>query len=56
MVSLESKLTEDAKDRYFKEIGAKLSSPETGTKTNWSLINKLLNEAKIPRIPPSLRK
>ena len=47
-------LIQDAKDRYFKKIGAKLSSPETGIKTYWSLINKLLNKARIPIIPPLL--
>ena len=54
MISRGSKLIQDAKDRYFKKIGAKLSSPETGIKTYWSLINKLLNKAKISIIPPLL--
>lgn len=54
MTSRGSKLIEDAKDRYFKRIIAKLSSPETGIKTYWPLINKVLNKAKIPIISPLL--
>ena len=54
MISRGSKQIEDAKDRYFKKIGTKLSSPETGIKKYWSLINKLLNKDKIPIIPPLL--
>ena len=54
MISKGSKLIEDAKDRYFKKIGTTLSSPETGIKSYWSLINRFLNKAKIPIIPPLL--
>ena len=54
MISKGSKLIEDAKDRYFKKIGTTLSSPETGIKSYWSLINRILNKAKIPIIPPLL--
>ena len=54
MISQGSKLIEDAKDMFFKNIGVKLSKPETGIKTYWSLINNLLNKAKIPIIPPLL--
>ena len=54
MISQGSKLIEDAKDMYFKNVGVKLSKPETGIKTYWSLINNLLNKAKIPIIPPLL--
>ena len=42
MISKGSKLIEDAKDRYFKKIGTALSSPETGIKSYWSLINRIL--------------
>ena len=35
-------------------IGRTLSNPNTGRKTYWSLINKILNKAKIPKIPPLL--
>ena len=54
MISQGSKLIEDSKYLYFKNIGAKLSKPETGIKTYWSLISNLLNKAKIPIIPPLL--
>ena len=49
-----SKLVEDAKLKYFTDIGRKLSDPSTGTKKYWSLINKILNKSKIPEIPPLL--
>ena len=45
MMSQGSILIDDAKYLYFKNIGGKLSKPETGIKTYWSLINSLLNEA-----------
>ncbi len=47
-------MIEDAKDKYFTKIGRTLSNPETGKKLYWSLINKILNKAKIPIIPPLL--
>ena len=54
MVSQCSKLIEDAKNNYFAKIGGKLSDHTTGIKSYWSLINKVLNKAKIPLIPPLL--
>ena len=54
MISFGSKMIEDAKDKYFTKIGRTLSNPETGRKLYWSLINKILNKAKIPIIPPLL--
>ena len=54
MIARESKLVEDAKNKYFFNIGRKLSDPSTGTKMYWSLVNKILNKAKIPEIPPLL--
>ena len=54
MISQGTKLVEDAKDKYFKKIGTTLSNPETGMKTYWSMLNKILNKAKIPIIPPLL--
>ena len=45
---------EDAKNNYYVKIGEKLSSPITGIKSYWSLVNKVLNKAKIPLIPPLL--
>ena len=52
MIAHGSKLIEDAKDKYFTKIGRTLSNPETGKKLYWSMINKVLNKAKIPIIPP----
>ena len=54
MIARGSKLVEDAKYKYFFNIGRKLSDPSTGTKMYWSLVNKILNKAKIPEIPPLL--
>ena len=54
MISQGSKLIADAKDEYFTKIGRTLSNPETGRKLYRSLINKVLNKAKIPIIPPLL--
>ena len=39
---------------HFAKVGRKLSDPTTGTKMYWSLVNKILNKAKIPEIPPLL--
>ena len=47
-------MIEDAKQKYLMKIGQKLSDPNTGQKTYWSLINKILNKVKIPIIPPLL--
>ena len=54
MISQGSKLIEEAKDRYFMKIGRALSNRATGKKLYWTLINKTLNIAKIPIIPPLL--
>ena len=54
MISQGAKLIEDAKSRYFMKIGETLSDAKTGRKMYWSLINKILNKAKIPLIPPLL--
>ena len=55
MITRGSKLIEDAKQKYLISIGRTLSNPNTGRKTYWSIVNKLLNKTKIPIIPP-LRK
>ena len=52
MIAHGSKLIEDAKEKYLTKIGRTVSHPETGKKLYWSLINKILNKAKIPIIPP----
>ena len=54
MISQGSTLIEDAKQRYFTKIGRTLSNPTTGRKSYWALINKILNKAKVPVIPPLL--
>ena len=52
MIARGSKLIEDGKDKYFTKIGRTLSNLETGKKLNWSLINKILYNVKIPIISP----
>ena len=54
MVSEGSKLIEDAKRNYFLKAGSTLANPGTSRKTYWSLINTVLNKAKIPIIQPLL--
>ena len=54
MIAEGSRLIEEAKHAYFAKDGRKLSDPSTGTKMYWSLVNKILNKAKIPEIPPLL--
>ena len=51
IVSQGCKLIEDAKHNYFMKM---VKNADTGQKTYWSLINKVLNKAKIPVIPPLL--
>ena len=41
-----------AKEKYLRNIGEKLTNPNTSQKCYWSLIHKLLNKQKIPKIPP----
>ena len=38
----------------FTNVGRSLSDPSTGIKKYWCLINKILNKAKIPEMPPLL--
>ena len=54
MISKCSEMIEDAKRQYFLKAGKTLANPATGRKTYWSLINTVLNKAKIPIIPPLL--
>ena len=49
-----AKMVEDAKQNYLRKTGQTLANPGTSRKTYWSLINTLLNKAKIPVIPPLL--
>ena len=41
-----------AKQRYFNKISKKLCDPLTSTKCYWSLLKTILNEKKVPCIPP----
>ena len=54
MISEGGKLIEDAKRNYLFKAGKTFANPATSRKTYWSLINTVLNKAKIPIIPPLL--
>ena len=54
MTSDSAKMIEDTKQNCLRKIGQTLANPGTSRKTHWSLINTLLNKAKIPIIPPPL--
>ena len=54
MITEGSRLMEDAKRNYFLKAGNTLANPGTSNRTYWSLINTVLNKAKIPMIPPLL--
>ena len=54
MTSEATRLIEDAKCNYFCKAGKTLANPGTCSKTHWTLINTVLNKAKIPIIPPLL--
>ena len=54
MISEGARLIEEAKRNYYLKAGKTLADPRTSSKTYWSLINTLLNKAKIPLIPPLL--
>ena len=41
-----------AKQRYFNKISKKLCGPLTNTKYYWSLLKTILNEKKVPCMPP----
>ena len=45
-------LTESNKERYYLRISKKLMDPMTSAKTYWSILKSLLNDKKIPCIPP----
>ena len=47
-------MIEDAKRNYLRKTGQTLANPGTSNKTYWTLINTVLNKAKIPIIPPLL--
>ena len=48
------KLVADAKENFLKSEGAKLSSPDTDSKSYWKIIKSFLRTSKYPSIPPLL--
>ena len=52
MIQQATELVEASRKQYFKKIGKNLANPNNGSKTYYSLINKLLNKVKAPTIPP----
>ena len=49
-----TKLIIEAKQNYIAKISSKLDCPDTASKTYCSIINRILNNKKIPNIPPLL--
>ena len=47
-------MIEDAKQKYLLKVGNTLASQDTSAKKYWSLVNTVINKAKIPIIPPPL--
>ena len=47
-------MIDDAKQNYLQKIGHTLANPGTSRQSYWTLINTVLNKAKIPIIPPLL--
>ena len=54
ITSLSSDTITKAKEKYLHSLGNKLNDPQTGAKSYWSILNKLLQKIKIPLIPPIL--
>ena len=46
-----TKLIVEAKDKHLAKLSSKLDNPNTAPKTHWSVINRCLNNKKIPIIP-----
>ena len=44
----------DAKEKYVRCMSNKLNDPLTASKTYWSILNRFLNNRKIPVITPLL--
>ena len=44
----------DAREKYVRYMGNKRSDPLTAPKIYWSILNRFLNNRKIPAIPPFL--
>ena len=49
-----AKAIEMSKQNYLRDLGGKLADKYTGQKTYWKIVNNLLNNCKVPRIPPLL--
>ena len=47
-------LISTSKSAYYTNIGEKLNDPSIGSKTYWSILNRVLDKVKIPSIPPNL--
>ena len=45
-------MIDEAKDLYHKKLTNSLNDTGVGAKKYWSVINRLMNKRKIPRIPP----
>ena len=54
MISEGAKMIENAKQNYLRKTGQNLANAGSSSKMYWSLINTVLNKAKIPIIPPLL--
>ena len=44
----------DAKEKYVTYMGNKRSDPLPAPKTYWLILNRFLNNRKIPAVPPFL--
>ena len=53
-VSEYTKLIVEAKDKNLAKLSSKLDNPDTAAKSYRSIINRFLNNKKIPIIPPVL--
>ena len=54
ITKLSSDAITKAKNKYLSSLGNKLNNPQTGSKSYWSILNKILQNRKIPLIPPIL--
>ena len=50
----DQKLIVEAKDKHLAKLSSKLDNRDTAPKTYWSIINRFLNNQKIPIILPVL--
>ena len=51
-VSKCTKLIIEAKDEHLAELSSKLDNPNAAPKTHWSIINRFVNNKKVPILPP----